>query len=215
MSSKSYVSKKRNYKKTAKAGKLNQRQKKEVKQILHGNLELKTADEGGAPTVSNVPTVSKWFALAQGVGNSQRIGNQIDCSHMELSYELTTGDTTNVLRIIVFQWREDDIAIGPVYTDILYRPNSSVPYTNALYNFDNRGSYKILYDKKHFIDADNDVVSAFGHKKYIKIPHSKIDFNGAGATTGKNMIYVLSVSDSAAAAHPGFINQSRLYYRDA
>lgn len=206
--------KKRSYGAKHYNSKLNNRQKNEVKQLINGVIEMKSIDNGGNPTSSDIPTISKWFAVPQGTGQAARIGNEIQASHMELRYSLASADTFNILRVIVFQWREDDATVGPVYTDILYRPSTSVSWHNALYNYDQRESYKILYDKRHFVDADNQAKDTFVSTK-IKVPHKKIIFNGSGATDGKNMIYVLFVSDSALAGHPGFMNQARLYYRDA
>lgn len=210
--------KKRTYAK--KGTKLNIRQKKEVKQIVNGSVELKTFDEGGAPTVSSTPTVSAQMQIPQGVNQSQRVGNDITASHLQIKYQLQNdtlvgNDASNTIRIIYFQWREDDTVNIPTVNDILYRPNTSVPWVNALYHFDKRESFKILYDRRHEIAFNTSNPVAFGDRSFIKLPHKKISFNVTNGSTGKNKIYCLFVSDSGAVPHPSFVNQARLYYRDA
>ncbi len=194
---------------------LNPRQKVEVKKMIQSNIELKSFDEAlGGVTVSDTPIIARWFAITQGVGNTQRIGNQINCKYMQLKYQMSAGDNTNIMRYIVFQWREDNLGNAPSVDDILYRGANSNPWTNALYNYDNRHQYTILYDRRHQLDYDNPT-DTFGGSNYLKIKHKKMDYPIPAAITGTNAIYILVVSDSAAGNHPIITNQGRLYYYDA
>jgi len=213
MSSKRYV-KKHNYKGPKKSVKLNPIQKKEVKNILYKNLELKSFDVGGNPTVSSAPSITKWFSIPQGTGNSQRIANEITASHIMLSYSCLVGDAQNTIRFILFQWHDDDLSATPTAADILFLASSN-DYTNAMYSFDNRDKFKILYDKRHRVEASGPGSVALAKNYRVKVPHKTISYNGGGALTGKNMIYQLLVSDSTLTPHPTVMNCGRLLYRDA
>lgn len=199
-----------------KNAKLNPRQKKEVKQLVKGNIELKSVDSiGVANTSSTTPTVAKWLSLAQGTGNSARIGNEVTISRIHLRYNMVAGDATNVIRVILFQWLDDDTLVNPTYDDILYRGGTLEPYTNCLYNYDKRHQYRILYDKRHVVDNDNpNAQQNFGEDKYCKGFVKKMQFDSS-LLTGKGMIYGLYVSDSGTVAHPAIDIHVRMYYRDA
>lgn len=202
--------------KAVKGPKLTYRQKKEVKQLIGRNMELKSIDESGSASPTNLGTIARWFAIPQGSGNTQRIGNDITATHLELQYDITVADAFNKVRFIVFQWAVDDASEVPIMSDILFTGTTN--YFNALYNFDNRDKYKILHDRRYLVE-NSSVGSASipksSHIFKLKVPHKQILFNGAGATTGRYMIYQLLVSDSAAVPNPTVTTNIRLLYRDA
>lgn len=204
----------KNYAARKEPNKLTPIQKKEVKAILYKNMELKSFDSGGNPSAGLLGTISKSFSIPQGSANSQRVGNDITAAYMQISYMCTLVDVTNIARVIYFQWHEDDQVSVPVITDILFLAGGN-DYTNALYNFDHRDKYKILYDKRHRLEASSVGSQVVVKDLRVAIPHKNIAFNGGGLTTGKNMIYQLLISDSAITPHVVFMNCQRILYRDA
>lgn len=187
--------------------------KKQVKMLLTKNLELKSYDNGGVATISNVAIVSHQSAIPQGNAQSQRVGNEIVASYAEISYMLTIGDALNWVRIIYFQWHEDNAISVPTIADLLYTLGGTNPGMNLLH-FDERHRFKVIYDKVHRLEATSTGSTLFVKDLRVKIPHKTIAYNGT-ATTGQNQIYVAVVSDSALGPHPTFNNQFRLLYRDA
>lgn len=198
----------------SKQSKLNPRQKKEVKKMVKGQIELKSFDTGGFPSVATTGAVTRQTSIPQGVGNSQRIGDDVQLVKMDLSYEWAIADPFNTVRIIYFQWHMDDAFSIPGLNDILFTAPSNDP-TNALYNFSNRDKYKILYDKRHFLEAGSEGSESFSKKLSIKIPHKTLSYNSGGVLTGTNNIYQLLVTDSNTVLHPSCMNHIRFYYRDA
>lgn len=202
-----------------KGASLNPRQKKEVKMIINKNLELKSVDAtyGGAASAPLAGVITAMFPIAQGTGNSQRVGNDVNASYTQIQWQgvISSSDPTNELRVIIFQWSLDNASAVPTVADILYTAGGMAGY-NALYNFDNRDKYKILYDRSVFLEAGSVGSStvSYGPIK-LKIPHKTMLFNGGGATTGRYMLYNLICSDSAGIPHPTVNLQSRLVYRDA
>lgn len=202
--------------KKAKGAKLNTRQKKEVKLILAKNMELKSFDNIGSASPDTAGVIAKWFSIPQGSGNAQRIGNDITGTHIELRYDITLSDSYNKVRVIIFQWALDDGVDVPTVPDILYLGTGN--YFNALYSFDNRDKFKILHDRRYLLEATSvgTTSTPLSSPTYkLKIPHKQLKFNGAGATTGRFMIYQLTISDSVAVPHPSVNTNVRLVYRDA
>lgn len=196
--------------------KLTYRQKKEVKQMIGRNMELKSIDETGGASAPALGLITRWFNIPQGTGNTQRIGNDINATHLELQYDITQADAFNRVRVIVFQWALDDATAVPTINDILFV--GATNYFNALYNFDNRDKYKILHDRRYLLENTSVGISSVPKSSPIyklKIPHKQILFNGSGATTGRFMIYQLLCSDSASVPNPNVVTNIRLIYRDA
>lgn len=202
-----------------KGASLNPRQKKEVKMIINKNTELKSYDAGyaGAAVASLAGSITPLFPIPQGAGNSQRVGNDITASYMQLQWQgtIATTDASNIIRILIFQWSLDNATAVPTVADILYTGGGMAAW-NALPHFDNRDKYKILYDQSVFLEAGSvgSSTASVGPRK-LKIPHKTMLFNGGGVTTGRYMTYALLCSDSAAVDHPDFQIQARLVYRDA
>jgi len=147
--------------------------------------------------------------VTQGDGDSNRTGDQITNTSLELRLQVVTGDTSNLLRIIVFRWLPSD-STAPVVTSIL----QGVSSTNAPLSALNRDNYRgrlfdVLMDKLFSLDTYNP--TALISEKIRLNAQAKIAYTAAG-TTGMGKLYILLVSDSAAAAHPTVQYDSRLNY---
>lgn len=213
-----FKKKKRSYGGKRYKPKLNPVQKDEVKQLINNSQETKKYEISGNTTFNSSATVAARFAIVQGSQEDERIGTDLGESHMEIKYRvycdslLGTPDAYNNVRVIYFQWRENN-ALGTPTAAAILTLGSANDYVNALYNYENRMSYKILHDRVHNVSYQNGVCANV-HRKFVKIPH-KIRFNDVNGTQAFNQIYILVVSDSTTVPHPNVMNTTRLYFKDA
>lgn len=160
-------------------------------------------------SVSSTPNVVSLSDVAQGDADTNRDGDQLSLTSIEFRGYIATGDTTNVLRFIIFQWYPNDSFYPPTASDILLTAASGFI---SPYSHDGRFQFKILYDRSFSMSTNWQPYLTF-HKYVTKGFRRKIQYN-AGGTTGVNKIYLLLVSDSSAAPHPTISYYSKLNYRD-
>lgn len=138
--------------------------------------------------------------VPQGDTSITRDGEEIYIRSVQARYQMTNGDENNEFRIIVFQWFDDGL---PTLDDILQGgAGTSYPYL-APYSEDSLDKRRILYDRVHTMDNNysGGVKSGYGKFMITKIPRRKMEFDGSATSTPMNGIYVVAVSDSAAAPH--------------
>jgi len=150
--------------------------------------------------------------IAQGDTDITRDGDQLWTRSFEFNYISIGVDTTNAMRILIFIWKPTST---PVVTDILAFGNGTNVAPGSPYNHDRRSDFYILYDALHSYSLGGpDCIS----KKILiyKIPTylRKAQYVNQG-TVGANHIYVLFISDSAAATHPTIAYNSKLNFTDA
>lgn len=203
--------------------KLNRRQKKEVKNLIGRNIEKKQGDiVSGLTGVTYSGTVTALAAPANGTAFNQRVGDRIHASMIELNYSVVGYDSTNLMRIIIFKWNNDDGQYSPISSSILQF--ISVDYAPlSTYNYDNfkAKDFTICYDKTHALSF-NDNAAVPGSQVITvrtklfgkRLGNKNINFN-TGATTGEGKYYLLAISDSAVAGHPKLNYDIRLTYSDA
>lgn len=142
--------------------------------------------------------------LTQGVGDlSSRTGDEISVTKFELHYSALLADATNLVRIILFSWCDMN-TVAPVATDILDDSTNSTTQLFGPLNEDNLKSkrFRVLHDKR---------VALYGSKNYIsgsiiktfKKPINVV-YSGGSSSVGRNMLYLMIFSDSAAVTHPAF-----------
>lgn len=177
----------------------------EVKYLLTNHQSLSIDTTGELYSLTNV---------SQGTGDSNRIGDEIKISALELRINALYGDTTNYLRIIVFQWLANDDISAPIVGDVLYDASSSIPYVLSYYNNDTLGSdYSVLYDKVHSLN--NTYKTNFSQNIFIPMKYAKKKVQYvAGTTNGSHKLYILLCSDSGAIPHVTVNMVARLTYVD-
>lgn len=165
--------------------------------------------------ISDAGTVYDITPVNQGTGDTQRIGDEIKVNAIQIRFQAIAGDTTNYLRIIVFQWIPNDAAV-PAIGNILNSQGGSVPYITAFYNNDTLGNnYIVLCDKVYSL-SQNGSNYAIQRNMYcpMKYAKKKVQFDAA-TTQGQQKFYVLAVSDSTASPHLSFAFISRMTYTDS
>lgn len=181
--------------------------KKGVKKMSEWKF-LTTYAYGGIDNAGSIVSLSD---VAQGDTDNTRNGDSLFASSLGMRYHWVGADAYNTMRLIIFQWNQDDVpSVGDILLDV-----GVVSSCTENYNTDQASHYKIMYD--HTITATQ-AVTGQGYSgpfmaKKLRVPRSKIQFNGGG-TVGTGKIYYLALSDSAAASHPSLLFTSRLNYRD-
>lgn len=188
---------------------LNPVQKKQVKNILLGQVDVKQNIGTINTTTSIVPTFSAFANVGQGDTSLLRQGDQIIPMSIDGWLEFVAGDATNTCRFIIFQFLLDNLASTPSQSEMLaYASYPSLAAANLLY----RQKYHIVYDSGVLAVSANDENGV----RRIKVrAHKlrKIFFNGT-LTSGKNILYVMHCSDSSAVTHPTVRAELRTVFKD-
>lgn len=206
--------------------KLNKRQIDQVKRVVAVRQELKylnVTQSGFA--LSTTPTIHHVSAISQGTTDNQRDGDRLMLRKIYFRYNVIGGDTYNYLRIMVFQWKAENIA-APIASDILLIGSSGVPDFTSQYNHDKRSLYKVMYDKVLITigDGSQTALSTYPyasnysqyHKKTLIVPNKQLQYVGASATQGQNQIYVMTLSDSGLPApHPAMSYTMKILFTDS
>lgn len=179
--------------------------KKKLKQVQ----ELKSFDTGLSTSADSTGALQKISTIPQDDSDSGRDGDALHVMKVELRVSFVPADTTNVIRLVVFRWMQDDSSAAPSSaTDVLQTANPYSPY--------NRDNYRA----KKFLVLD-DYLSAVGlagpciDKHHVdKNTQFNITYQSS-ATTGNSQIYVLRISDSTASTHPTVSYVARVWYTDS
>lgn len=181
-----------------------------IKQSEVQDTELKLFDKEIVPgtnvTSAGFITVLS-NTIATGVTNKTRVGHQINMKSLLVRYNLTIGDTTNIIRCIVFRWNAPS---SPSVTDILELiPSSSIVWPLSPLKYEERMNIQVLYDQLHALSADN---GSHVEKLYIK-KDLKINWDDS-ANPINGHVYFLAISDSTSSFHPTIGLASRLRFID-
>lgn len=202
--------------------------------------ELKFHDSYFQQNVGTSPSLM--FVAAVPIGDQvyNRDGDSIEATSLQVKWELSnfgnTSDVYNWFRIVVFDIKQltgDTLGVGGaagvygyLFNNVSGTPTAHLPTLN-LYNHENLGNFRILYDKKVLLfggdKATDNLVYPMGVLKHgstkVTLNKKKIDYEAGsdGTSTShylRNFIGVLVFSDSGVADHPLITMTSRLYYRD-
>lgn len=182
-----------------------------VKQQLNKNLERKFVDVALNAGVSSTVTTTPITDIGVGTTNITRIGNIIQPTSISLvinSFIPITGDQTNFIRFILFQWKDDTGETGPPLIGNILQ----TAFPASIYNNNQRSSFKILFDKiiPMSLSGPNAKTMKFTiRKKLLPIKYT------TGATDGINKIFVMEISDSTTVVHPVTDWYLRVRFTDA
>lgn len=189
--------------------------KKYVKRQLGKRLERKYINREFSLTPSTTGVISKVMDANPAPGNSDsgRIGDRIRITSIDMRYTGIYADGTNFVRIIVFQWKDDDNNYTPVQSDVI---NASTSAFTAQIRHDQRkaGMLNILWDKVHCMSSTGSNAAIFRHKFFTRGFGRDVQFM-SGSQKGTNQLYMLTISDSIAASHPSLDVRFRVNYTDA
>lgn len=156
--------------------------------------EVKFVDTTVLGAVPVAGSITKLSTVAQGVGASQRIGDEAALRAISIrGYVAGAAAAVNSrLRVIVFQWNEDDALGAPVVGSIIQ--GGATVYAPYNYAAIRDSDFRVLFDRLFAVDpiAGPGTQSFFWEKKI----DGRLAFNAA-VTTGSGMLYLLLISDLA------------------
>lgn len=188
-----------------------------VKRQLAQNIELKhLSNNPGIVGVSDIANINSVGLPVVGSGFNQRIGDSIKLKSFNFKYTIYLSDPSNVMRIIVFQWKNNSGISGtPTVQYILQQPT---PYGwLSQHNQDTKQNYKILYDRTHTMQ-NGGPLQITRSVNINRFATTNIQFISDVATQNnciKGEIYLLLISDSNVVIHPTFVWRSQMRYTDA
>lgn len=192
---------------------LNKKQKQQVKDMMLSNTELKYMMfyvNAAGPNATAVVTPST--TIPQGDAQGERIGDSLRFHHAILRGNVTCADSTNVVRVIFFLWRPNSALAAPVAADLLDLGPAGIIDVLSQHNYLKRDLYKIIFDKVYDLTLSgyNRVID-FNEKIQIK---GRSDYGTSAGGNATNTIYVLYLSDSAAAPNPTLNLNLQTFYSD-
>lgn len=191
--------------------------RKQLYKAIHNNIENKILTERmvtNYSSVSNTWSESSLMLIPQGIGNNQRIGNQIRIRSLEVNGIIAEGssgspadDIYNVMRIVIALWSGSTVTT-PLQTAATSL-DACIRRTNAP-----QGLLKKYYDKYIPLtvasttdNAGNGYCPNLRKFKYYKIFKKGllIDFGNSGTLTPDKRLIMSMITDSFGIPNPGFI----------
>nr|WAE42268.1 MAG: capsid protein [Cressdnaviricota sp.] len=155
-----------------------------------------------SPIAFPTQAVKAWSTEADSQGG--RIGNQIYPMDWQLNIrfdaESSSSYTSNLIRMTIFQWKEDASTIAPVAGDIYYGYPGSYVSQSPL-NPITKSKYRILLDKTFLCTNDTWTQNKYFKLHFKKFPITKMIFStdsttGTSATLVCGGVYMFITSDS-------------------
>lgn len=184
---------------------LTRKQKQEVSSMITNKVEqkaeLKTHDVFyNEEELVISPSIADMSTITQGDNFNERIGVKVDLQSLYIKLRFTKFDSTQFIRVVVFQWfMERDTAV-PTWYDIMQYPASTNP--TLKYEFISPISvskgfnkqFRILKDVTLDLDSDNPIqtLSMYINKGFRK----RIDYNSSTSVSGTGHIWLMMISDS-------------------
>lgn len=199
---------------------LSKAQKNAVKKIATSAItkvsEKKFLDQASGPTQIgyDAPVISLISMPVQGDSVNTRDGDNLFIKSLRLKGQVATSGQDVRVRVIVFQWMEDNATSSPTASDIL-QDVTQYDILNSPYKINGPKHFKVLMDRRYVLDSPGQTWSRL-FQANLKLPQKKIQFN-AGLATGVGQVYVMTLSDTYTVASGSGGNvtwYSRLRYLD-
>jgi len=192
----------------AKSQLVTKRQVRDMLRAVEGEKEQKYKDLDLIGTgVSDIGLVSDLTAIAQAVNVNSRVGDIVQISAIDFRMTLTIGDTTNVGRVIIFQWMPNTI---PVLGQILQ--NAGVNYVTSQYQGSTPELYCIMFDTGPFMLSGSYPIKCIS--QHLTNMKSKFIQFQPTLTTGAGKLYAAFVTDSTVIPTPLMSFESRIWFTD-
>lgn len=209
-----YVRKGRVRRRAGRGRGLTKHQRSQVKRLVTRQQEIKAIDTGVLQSPTAAGIVSVLNMPAQGDSLSTRDGDEIVVKKLQFRLNMIIADTTNIVRLVVFRWADDNTLAANIPT-----PNQVLQTLSAtsFYNYTTYrdGQMVPIYDRTWALssggDQDKFVKGSIYGKKLGK---KKIIFDAA-VITGNDQIYYMLISDSVGAPHPSVGGNFRMTYTDS
>jgi hypothetical protein len=179
--------------------------KKIIKSMINNNIETKTAVHNYTTIeVSNVGVNHDITALAQGLQQQDRVGNQIKLTSFRLKGCFYSDYTHDLVRVIIYIPKNVNelLATSTTPTDPLDQDKYTI-LSDRLIPLSNQGSPVKPYNKVILFNK--------GLRNGLNVHYTT---NLASSCT-KNQLMVYMCSGSGASPHPKFSGYWRFYFKDA
>lgn len=144
--------------------------------------------------------------ITQGVGVSQRVGNEITNKSMHMRLDLTRAAVDSFVRIIIF-WYLDGNLTPPIVGNVL----QTASYQSPL-NKDFGKSVWVKFDKTYTLAAGQTQLQVDEIWRKLKC---KTEFNSGTTFTNNNNLYLLAISNQSVLANQPLLSfTNRLTYLD-
>lgn len=175
-------------------------------------LPLKCITTNSAGGLNSAGRITVLSVPAQGLGNGQRTGDEINIEDIEITFLSYYGDDVNVIRYIVLQLEgfTPALALG---TFLDTGASGAVDPTSLYIPFYEGRFFKILYDRVIAV-VQNGSNAAVPDRVVLKPKIKIMPFVPASTQVTNAQIVVLALSDSAILPNPSFDFTARVYYRD-
>jgi len=188
--------------------------KKQVRDMLRSQQqksEIKSKDYSAINLSSTSPIMTQISSISVGTSISTRIGDQVRINHLNIRYLITLADTTNVVRLIFFQWKIDNTT-APTDSDI-YAVTGSQETTSQYNHYAEETNMKVLWDSGALLLSTNRPQIS-GVLNFTNTLLSLLTYNAGSSSTGLNQIYYCFTTDSVAAPSPNLQMDTRVYFTD-
>lgn len=205
-----------------------------IKRLITNREEVKYFTGNYAASATTTGAIVDLSAIVQGFNKTQRVGDAVRIKSMHFTWSATAqsggivsaADEYNNCRMLFFRWKENSGAIAPVVANIL-DATSGAPF--AMYNFDQRKIYKIVYDRTMTVFNnpvyDGTSVKSFQGNGSVKFSaNNNLGLSRIGAPTinfinnstdGTGKLFALVVGDSSFTPHPTMTLAWTIEYTDA
>jgi len=141
------------------------------------------------------------------------LGNRINPAGIQVRYAFRSGDPSNIMRVLIFQWMD---STTPVVSGILQTPATC----QSAILVSNRTNINVLHDRIYqgsetYAGALSYFDSVPSKSVYIKGKNIfPVEFQAGANTIQKGGLYMLLISDSGAAVHPTASWYTRVTFAD-
>lgn len=192
----------------------------EAKKVINGELESKTYDEE-LTAATSVDSATGYVAslcagITRGTADNNFVGDVIDPTHLRIRMAINGNDSTNVIRVVLFQYKGGGgtPTLGTVFDGSVGFSYLS-PYASNYSEL-----FNILFDEMYTTVGNGTASNCAANSALlvdIRVPSKKlrkVHFTSSAALSSGD-IWLIVASDSAAASHPTIKYSSRLYFKDA
>lgn len=216
--------KRRTYRRKKRSAGFTPRQRSTIKQIVKGHGEPKHFLYNTTTAVT-----SSWYhydisQITQGDTIVSRDGDRAEPSSVDVRVNLlrdptTTAQSIDQVRLLLLVWHPDSAVEEPSAAAKLFEDTTQtrVGISPIIVDKNNRSKFTLLYDKTHSLFRREDSLDSGKWYKQIRI-FKKLTrplLYNAGATTGKNHIYLVALGSQSSAAEDSTLQyESVVRFRD-
>lgn len=194
------MSKKRSIK-----GALNKNQTTKVNKMIDSKINKKHQTKERAILIASTAITAgaglivPLTAMFGGDDNGERVANDVYPTLLDFYFEwiLDPADSTNLCRLTLIHWFDDDATIVPTLGNVFEDTSGSRPLSP--FNFNNKGgnrTFSVLFDRIYTVSVSGSQSKASRIKLFGKRLPNEINFNDSASLAGKNKVYIILWSDS-------------------